>query len=206
VVDRFVEKHGTRATTEAYLQYLYSDEGQEIAAKHHYRPRSATIAAKYASDFPTIKLFTVDEVFGGWANAQKAHFADGGIFDRVVRTVEPVLADLPADIEEASAVLGASRWYTFRRVLLPSILPALLTGFTLSFARAVGEYGSIVFISGNMPMRTEITPLLIVTKLEQYDYAGASALAVVMLSFSFVLLLLVNLLQRWARTRLGFEG
>lgn len=124
----------------------------------------------------------------------------------VVRTVEPVLADLPADIEEASAVLGASRWYTFRRVLLPSIFPALLTGFTLSFARAVGEYGSIVFISGNMPMRTEITPLLIVTKLEQYDYAGATALAVVMLSLSFVLLLLVNLLQRWARTRLGFEG
>ncbi len=124
----------------------------------------------------------------------------------VVRTVEPVLAELPVDIEEASAVLGASRWYTFRRVLLPSIFPALLTGFTLSFARGVGEYGSIVFISGNMPMRTEITPLLIVTKLEQYDYAGATALAVVMLSFSFVLLLLVNLLQRWARNRLGFEG
>jgi sulfate/thiosulfate transport system permease protein len=124
----------------------------------------------------------------------------------VVRTVEPVLADLPAEIEEASAVLGASRWYTFRRVLFPSIFPALLTGFTLSFARAVGEYGSIVFISGNMPMRTEITPLLIVTKLEQYDYAGATALAVVMLTFSFILLLLVNLLQRWTRNRLGFEG
>jgi len=123
----------------------------------------------------------------------------------VVRTVEPVLADLPADVEEVSAVLGASRWYTIRRVILPAIFPALLTGFTLSFARAVGEYGSIVFISGNMPMRTEITPLLIVTKLEQYDYAGATALALVMLSFSFVLLFVINLLQRWTRTRLGFE-
>jgi sulfate transport system permease protein len=124
----------------------------------------------------------------------------------VVRTVEPVLADLPADVEEVSAVLGADRWYTVRRVILPSILPALLTGFTLAFARAVGEYGSIAFISGNMPMRTEITPLLIVTKLEQYDYAGATALAVVMLTFSFVLLMIVNLLQRWTRARLGFEA
>lgn len=123
----------------------------------------------------------------------------------VVRTVEPVLASLPTDVEEVSAVLGASRWYTVWRVILPTIFPALLTGFTLSFARAVGEYGSIVFISGNMPMRTEITPLLIVTKLEQYDYAGATALAVVMLSFSFVLLLVINLLQRWTRTRLGLE-
>lgn len=124
----------------------------------------------------------------------------------VVRTVEPVLADLPADVEEVAAVLGASRWYTVRRVILPAIFPALLTGFTLSFARAIGEYGSIVFISGNMPLRTEITPLLIVTKLEQYDYAGATALAVVMLSFSFALLLVINLLQRWTRTRLGFEA
>jgi sulfate transport system permease protein len=124
----------------------------------------------------------------------------------VVRTVAPVLADLATDVEEASAVLGASRFQTFRRVILPSIFPALLTGFTLAFARAVGEYGSIVFISGNMPLRTEITPLLIVTKLEQYDYAGATALAVVMLSLSFVLLLLVNLLQRWSRRRLGSEA
>jgi sulfate transport system permease protein len=124
----------------------------------------------------------------------------------VVRTVEPVLAGLPADVEEVSAVLGASRWYTIRRVIFPAIFPALLTGFTLAFARAVGEYGSIVFISGNMPMRTEITPLLIVTKLEQYDYAGASALAVVMLSFSFVLLMVINLLQRWTRTRLGLDS
>jgi len=124
----------------------------------------------------------------------------------VVRTVEPVLAELPADLEEAAAILGASRWQTVRRVILPVIFPALLTGFTLSFARAVGEYGSIVFISGNMPMRTEITPLLIVTKLEQYDYAGATALAVVMLASSFALLLFINLLQRKTRARLGFES
>ena len=95
----------------------------------------------------------------------------------VVRTVQPVLEDLDAEIEEAAASLGASRWQTFRRVILPTVLPALLTGFALAFARAVGEYGSVVFISGNMPMRTEITPLLIITKLEQYDYAGATAIA-----------------------------
>lgn len=124
----------------------------------------------------------------------------------VVRTVEPVLASLPEDVEEVAAVLGASRWTTVRRVLLPSIFPALVTGFTLAFARAIGEYGSIVFISGNMPMRTEITPLLIVTKLEQYDYAGGTALAVVMLSFSFTLLLVIHLLQRWTRSRLGLES
>lgn len=123
----------------------------------------------------------------------------------VVRTVEPVLAELPADVEEVAAVLGANRWTTIRRIILPAVLPALLTGFTLSFARAIGEYGSIVFISGNMPMRTEITPLLIVTKLEQYDYAGATALAIFMLSFSFLLLLGVSLLQQWTRKRLGQE-
>ncbi len=124
----------------------------------------------------------------------------------VVRTVEPVLRDLPADVEEVSAALGAGRWYTFRRVIFPAIFPALLTGLTLAFARAVGEYGSIVFISGNMPLKTEITPLLIVTKLEQYDYAGATALAVVMLTLSFMLLLLVNLLQRWSRRRMGADA
>lgn len=123
----------------------------------------------------------------------------------VVRTVEPVLQDLAPDLEEAAAVLGAGRFQTFVRIIFPSIFPALLTGFTLAFARAVGEYGSIVFISGNMPMRTEITPLLIVTKLEQYDYEGATTLAILMLGFSFVLLLLVNLLQHWSRNRLGFE-
>lgn len=119
----------------------------------------------------------------------------------VVRTVQPVLQDLDAEIEEAAATLGADRWQTFIRVIFPELLPALLTGFALAFARAVGEYGSVVFISGNMPMRTEITPLLIITKLEQYDYAGAAALAVVMLVFSFVLLLLINVLQWWSSTR-----
>jgi sulfate transport system permease protein len=119
----------------------------------------------------------------------------------VVRTVQPVLEDLDVELEEAAASLGASRWQTFSRVLLPALFPALLTGFALAFARALGEYGSVVFISGNMPMRTEITPLLIITKLEQYDYAGATAVAVVMLVASFVLMLLINLLQRWSSTR-----
>ncbi|HEY1172277.1 MAG TPA: sulfate ABC transporter permease subunit CysT [Verrucomicrobiae bacterium] len=119
----------------------------------------------------------------------------------VVRTVQPVLEDLEVEVEEAAASLGANRWQTFRKVIFPELLPALITGFTLSFARALGEYGSVVFISGNMPLKTEITPLLIITKLEQYDYAGATALAVVMLVISFVLLLLINLLQRWTQTR-----
>jgi sulfate transport system permease protein len=117
----------------------------------------------------------------------------------VVRTVQPVLEELDTDVEEAAAVLGAGRLQTFRRVILPSLLPAILTGFALAFARALGEYGSVVFISGNMPMKTEIAPLLIVTKLEQYDYAGATAIATVMLGASFLLLLGINLLQRWAR-------
>nr|WP_324259402.1 sulfate ABC transporter permease subunit CysT [Cellvibrio fontiphilus] len=121
----------------------------------------------------------------------------------VVRTVQPVLADLEAEVEEAAASLGASRWQTFRRVLLPALLPSLLTGFALAFARAIGEYGSVVFISGNMPYKTEITPLLIMTKLEQFDYAGAAALGTVMLIFSFVLLLLINLLQHWSHKRTG---
>jgi sulfate transport system permease protein len=119
----------------------------------------------------------------------------------VVRTVQPVLQDLEYDIEEAAASLGATRWQTFRRVLLPALAPAIATGFALAFARAIGEYGSVVFISGNLPFRTEITPLLIMTKLEQYDYAGATALAVVMLIASFVLLLLINFLQWLARRR-----
>ncbi len=119
----------------------------------------------------------------------------------VVRTVQPVLQDLDAEIEEAAASLGATRWQTFNRVILPDLLPALMTGFTLAFARALGEYGSVVFISGNMPMRTEITTLLIITKLEQYDYSGATAIAAVMLVASFVLLLFINLLQWWAHKR-----
>jgi sulfate transport system permease protein len=118
----------------------------------------------------------------------------------VVRTVQPVLQDLEFELEEAAASLGASRWQTFRRVLFPALAPAILTGFGLSFARAVGEYGSVVFISGNMPLRTEIAPLLIMTKLEQFDYAGATAIAVVMLVASFALLLAINLLQ-WAGRR-----
>ncbi|MET0794975.1 MAG: sulfate ABC transporter permease subunit CysT [Polyangiaceae bacterium] len=117
----------------------------------------------------------------------------------VVRTVQPVLEEIDPDVEEAAAVLGATRFQTFRRVIFPALLPATLTGFALAFARSLGEYGSVVFISGNMPMRTEITPLLIVTKLEQYDYAGATAIAAVMLLASFAMLLLVNLLERWAR-------
>jgi sulfate transport system permease protein len=115
----------------------------------------------------------------------------------VVRTVQPVLEELDPDLEEAAAVLGASRWQAFLHVVFPVLLPPLLTGFALSFARALGEYGSVVFISGNMPMRTEIAPLLIVTKLEQYDYAGATAIAVMLLVASFAILLVVNLLQRW---------
>ena len=116
----------------------------------------------------------------------------------VVRTVQPVLEDLDHEIEEAAASLGATRWQALSRVVLPTVFPALLTGVTMSFARAVGEYGSVVFISGNMPMKTEITPLLIITKLEQYDYAGATAIAVVMLVISFVMLLVINVLQWWA--------
>ena len=121
----------------------------------------------------------------------------------VVRTVQPVLEDLEPELEEAAATLGASRLQTFLRIVLPTILPALLTGFALAFARAIGEYGSVIFIAGNMPMVSEITPLLIITKLEQYDYAGATALAVVMLVLSFLLLLIINWLQWWARKRGG---
>jgi len=116
----------------------------------------------------------------------------------VVRTVQPVLEDLDKDVEEAAASLGANRWQIFTKVIMPAIMPAALTGFTMAFARAVGEYGSVVFISGNMPMKTEITPLLIITKLDQYDYAGATAIAVVMLVVSFTLLLTINLLQKWS--------
>jgi sulfate transport system permease protein len=119
----------------------------------------------------------------------------------VVRTVQPVLQELDAAVEEAAATLGANRWQTFSRVIFPHVLPAVLTGFALAFARALGEYGSVVFISGNMPMRTEITPLLIITKLEQYDYAGATGIAVVMLLASFSLLLLINVLQHWSTQR-----
>ncbi len=121
----------------------------------------------------------------------------------VIRSVEPVLADLEPDVEEAAALLGATRRQVFRRVLFPAVLPATLTGFSLAFARALGEYGSVVFISGNMPFRTEVAPLLVMTRLEQFDYAGATALASVMLGASLLLLFAVNRLQRWTRARAG---
>jgi sulfate transport system permease protein len=119
----------------------------------------------------------------------------------VVRTVQPVLEDAEHELEEAASCLGASRWQTFTRVILPGIAPALLTGFALAFARAIGEYGSVIFIAGNMPMISEITPLIIIGKLEQYDYAGATAVATVMLLISFALLLFINGLQAWQRRR-----
>jgi sulfate transport system permease protein len=116
----------------------------------------------------------------------------------VVRTLQPALEDLDPEVEEAAASLGAGRWQTFRYVIMPTILPALLTGFALAFARALGEYGSVVFIAGNMPMKTEIVPLLIMVKLEQFDYTGATAIATVMLIISFLLLLVINGIQWWA--------
>ncbi|WP_144113679.1 sulfate ABC transporter permease subunit CysT [Paraburkholderia sp. BCC1886] len=124
----------------------------------------------------------------------------------VVRTVQPVLEEFEREQEEAAACLGASRWLTFRRVVLPAVFPALLTGFALAFARALGEYGSVIFIAGNVPMKSEITSLLIITKLEQYDYAGATALAVVMLVVSFLMLLLINTLQWYLQRRTSRGG
>jgi sulfate/thiosulfate transport system permease protein len=121
----------------------------------------------------------------------------------VVRTVQPVLEESEKELEEAAMCLGATRWQTFSRVIFPSIAPALLTGFAMAFARAIGEYGSVIFIAGNMPMVSEITPLIIIGKLEQYDYAGATAVASVMLLFSFLLLLVINALQAWQRKRAG---
>ncbi len=121
----------------------------------------------------------------------------------VVRTVQPVLQDLSREVEEAAASLGATRWQTFRRVIFPAIMPSLLTGYALAFARGLGEYGSVIFIAGNLPMKSEIAPLLIIGKLEQYDYAGAAAIGCVMLAVAFVILLVINLLQRWTRVRGG---
>jgi sulfate/thiosulfate transport system permease protein len=121
----------------------------------------------------------------------------------VVRTVQPVLEDTEKELEEAAMCLGATRWQTFAKVIFPSIAPALLTGFAMAFARAIGEYGSVIFIAGNMPMVSEITPLIIIGKLEQYDYAGATAVAVVMLVMSFLMLLVINALQGWQRRRSG---
>ncbi len=121
----------------------------------------------------------------------------------VVRTVQPVLEDSEKELEEAATSLGASRWQIFYKVLLPTIMPAMLTGFAMAFARALGEYGSVIFIAGNMPMVSEITPLIIIGKLEQYDYAGATAVAVVMLIFAFIMLLVINGLQAWQRRHSG---
>ena len=121
----------------------------------------------------------------------------------VVRTVQPVLEDSERELEEAAMCLGANRWQTFTKVILPAIAPALLTGFAMAFARAIGEYGSVIFIAGNMPMVSEITPLIISGKLEQYDYAGATAVASVMMAISFVLLLVINALQAWQRRHTG---
>ena len=124
----------------------------------------------------------------------------------IVRTVQPVLEDTEKELEEAATSLGATRWQIFRHVIFPAILPALLTGFAMAFARAIGEYGSVIFIAGNMPMVSEITPLIIIGKLEQYDVAGATAVAVVMLAMSFVMLLLINALQAWQRRRAGMPA
>jgi sulfate transport system permease protein len=121
----------------------------------------------------------------------------------VVRTVQPILEDLESEYEEAAASLGANRWQSFQRVVFPTLLPALMTGFALAFARAVGEYGSVIFIAGNIPMVSEITPLIIITKLEQFDYRGATAIAAVMLVISFIMLLIVNALQAWNARRFG---
>jgi len=124
----------------------------------------------------------------------------------VVRTVQPVLEDAEKELEEAATCLGATRWQTFRFVIFPTIAPALLTSFAMAFARAIGEYGSVIFIAGNMPMVSEITPLIIIGKLEQYDYAGATAVAVVMLGFSFLMLFVINSLQSWQRKRGGAQS
>jgi len=121
----------------------------------------------------------------------------------VVRTLQPVMEDLDPEVEESSATLGATRWQTVARIILPAILPALATGFAMALARAVGEYGSVIFIAGNMPLVSEIAPLLIVIRLEQYDYAGAAAVGLVMLAASFVMLLVINMLQAWGRRRTG---
>lgn len=121
----------------------------------------------------------------------------------VVRTVQPVLSDIETELEEAASALGANRWQTITKVILPILFPALLTGFALAFARGVGEYGSVIFIAGNMPYKTEIAPLMIISRLEEYDYAGATTIAVVMLVLSFAILFLINLLQAWASRRTG---
>lgn len=156
-------------------------------------------------------LYAPNGWLGRWFDVVgiKVAFTQAGVFVAlvfiglpfVVRTIQPVLQDLEAELEEAAASLGATRWQTWRYVIFPVLLPPLLTGFALAFARAIGEYGSVIFIAGNLPLRTEIVPLLIFIQLEQYQYAAATAIAAVMLMISFVLLLLINLLQRWTAKR-----
>jgi sulfate transport system permease protein len=156
-------------------------------------------------------LYSTNGWVGQWFAPFKISFTPLGVFVAllfiglpfVVRTLQPVLEDVSTELEEAAATLGANRWQTFSRVIFPALMPALLTGFALAFARALGEYGSVIFIAGNIPMVSEITPLLIISKLEQYDYNGATAIAVVMLVMSFAMLLVINLLQAWARRRQG---
>jgi sulfate transport system permease protein len=156
-------------------------------------------------------IYATNGWVGQWLAPFKVSYTPIGVFVAllfiglpfVVRTLQPVLEDVSAELEEAAATLGASRWQTFSRVIFPALLPALLTGFALAFARALGEYGSVIFIAGNIPMVSEITPLLIISKLEQYDVSGATAIAVVMLMMSFAMLLVINLLQAWARKRQG---
>ena len=155
-------------------------------------------------------LYAENGLIGQWLPF-KVSFTPVGVFVAllfiglpfVVRSLQPVLEDLSKEYEEAAATLGADRWQTFRLVILPILLPALTTGFALAFARALGEYGSVIFIAGNLPMVSEITPLMIISKLEQYDVPGATAIAVVMLGMSFVMLLVINLLQAWTRQRQG---
>lgn len=158
-------------------------------------------------------LYAPNGVFGGMAKALgvKIAYTQWGILIALVfvglpfvtRTVQPVIAEIEREVEEASATLGAGRFYTIRRVILPMLAPAALTGFALSLARAVGEYGSVIFIAGNLPLKTEIAPLLIVIKLEEFDYDGAAAIGIAMLLISFTMLLVINLIQIWSRRRIG---
>lgn len=158
-------------------------------------------------------LYAPNGIFGGMAKAmgQKIAYTQWGILIALIfvglpfvtRTVQPVIGEIEREVEEASATLGAGRFYTIRRVILPMLMPAALTGFALSLARAVGEYGSVIFIAGNLPFKTEIAPLLIVIKLEEFDYNGAAAIGIAMLLISFSMLLVINLIQIWSRRRIG---
>jgi sulfate transport system permease protein len=165
------------------------------------------------SGIALVTVFSASGWIGGWLEARGIQVAYTWLgvtvaltligIPFVVRTLQPAIMALDPALEEAATSLGANSWQTFRRVILPAILPALLTGFTLAFARAVGEYGSVIFIAGNLPMKTEIMPLLIIIKLEQFDYVGAAILGFVMLAISFLMLLIINLLQAWQRRRTG---